>query len=284
MAGRRVVVVPGNHDHRLAEPLLERHAVEDRAIGLEQREGARGETAKCVAGWLGRTEMEIAYPGVWLREDVYATHGHYMDCHRHLPRLECIAAAAGVRAYGGLPHPSTPDDYERVLWPVYGLGFGLAQARISANILRCSERMWSVLTTESGGSNWVTRGILKAGLPVAIAGLNAALRAQFLNNLSVDLISSSGVAAAVEMIGLLDVGAKYVITGHTHRPGPGPEDGCWPLTNGMTLFNTGSWISTTAFERDRDSDRFRPGTITWVEHEGPPRQVSLLAPKKLLSC
>ena len=30
MAGRHVVLVPGNHDHRLAEPLLEELALSDR--------------------------------------------------------------------------------------------------------------------------------------------------------------------------------------------------------------------------------------------------------------
>src|SRR6478735_7103079 len=36
MAGRPVVLIPGNHDHRLAEPLLERLAMEGRPLGLEQ--------------------------------------------------------------------------------------------------------------------------------------------------------------------------------------------------------------------------------------------------------
>ncbi|MGC1850920.1 MAG: metallophosphoesterase, partial [Solirubrobacterales bacterium] len=65
MAGQSVVLVPGNHDHRLAEPLLERHALADEPLGLEQRAAPAGEPAERIAGWLGTAELEIAYPGVW---------------------------------------------------------------------------------------------------------------------------------------------------------------------------------------------------------------------------
>ena len=94
MAGRRIVLVPGNHDHRLAEPLLEEVALSGTGLGLEHRAlPAAGPTGH-IAAWLGEAELSISYPGVWLRDDVYATHGHYMDCHMSLPRLECVAAAA----------------------------------------------------------------------------------------------------------------------------------------------------------------------------------------------
>ena len=32
--------------------------------------------------------VEFAYPGIWLREDVYATHGHYLDVHMTVPTFE----------------------------------------------------------------------------------------------------------------------------------------------------------------------------------------------------
>jgi len=113
MAGRPVVLVPGNHDHRLAEPLLERLALRGQPLGLEHREGVADGLGERIAGWLGETELELAYPGIWLRDDVYATHGHYMDCHMSLPRLECIAAAATMRALRPLPERPEPADYGR---------------------------------------------------------------------------------------------------------------------------------------------------------------------------
>ncbi len=37
MAGKPVVLVPGNHDYRLAEPLLERLALAGEPLGLEHQ-------------------------------------------------------------------------------------------------------------------------------------------------------------------------------------------------------------------------------------------------------
>jgi hypothetical protein len=127
MAGRRVVLVPGNHDHWLAEPLLEEVALRGDALGLEHRALPTSVPLSRIASLLGEAELSVAYPGVWLRDDVYATHGHYMDCHMTLPRLECLAAAAVMRRSGRPPEPAQPGDYERILRPIYGLAFGLAE-------------------------------------------------------------------------------------------------------------------------------------------------------------
>src|SRR5690348_15832859 len=50
MAGRHVVLVPGNHDHRLAEPLLEELALEDRPLELEQHAPPRSDALRMIAG------------------------------------------------------------------------------------------------------------------------------------------------------------------------------------------------------------------------------------------
>ena len=96
MAGRPVVLVPGNHDHRLAEPLLEEAALNGEPLGLERLAEPRGEVATRLAALLGKAELSIAYPGIWLRDDVYAIHGHYMDCHWTLPRRRTPAAAGSM--------------------------------------------------------------------------------------------------------------------------------------------------------------------------------------------
>ncbi len=96
MAGRPVLMLPGNHDHRLADPLLDqRSAGGGQPLGLEARYEPRSGPASRIAGWLGRAELEMSYPGVWLRDDVFAMHGHYMDCHLTLPRGECIGIRRG---------------------------------------------------------------------------------------------------------------------------------------------------------------------------------------------
>src|SRR4051794_33695794 len=96
MSGRAVVIVPGNHDHALAEPWLARLRLEGgelRAASewpVEPEDGALGR----ISGWMPDVSLTVAYPGLRLREDVYATHGHYLDLHLTIPRLESIAASA----------------------------------------------------------------------------------------------------------------------------------------------------------------------------------------------
>src|SRR3954452_2998520 len=123
-----VTLVPGNHDARLAEPLLDRLSIEAApALGLEHRYSPSPGPLAMIAGWLGRPQLRLSYPGVWLRDDVYATHGHYVDAHLTLPRAECVAAAAMMRLLGPPPQRGAPSDYERVLRPLYGFAYGLAQ-------------------------------------------------------------------------------------------------------------------------------------------------------------
>lgn len=281
MSGRRVVIVPGNHDHRLAEPLLEGVALAGDRLGLEHRATADTDPAARIAAWLGDAELGIAYPGAWLREDVYVTHGHYMDCHMSLPRLECVAAAAAMRAGGALPDSSTPADYERVLRPIYGLAFAIADVGLSARATMPSERAWRAISGNNRNDNRLRQAAVKgayaAGVPSTVWLLNRLFRADFDADLSPSAISRSGVEAAIELARRLGVDAVHTITGHTHRAGPGERDTAWSLPGGGQLHNTGSWVYADAFHHPgRPPGPYWPGTVTWIEEEGPPRRVRLL--------
>jgi hypothetical protein len=278
MAGRQVLLVPGNHDHRLAEPLLERLALEGRPLSLEERAEPLGETTTRIATWLDGAGLELAYPGVWLRADVYATHGHYMDCHWNLPRLECIAAAAAMRAFGPPPAVTRPADYERLLRPIYGLSYSLAQARLARRASRPSERAWRAISSANGGGGRARRAALRAaigaGVPAGIWSLNRLLRAEFSADVSAGAISRSGLAAATELARRLEIGAAHVITGHTHRGGPWDGEPAWTLPGGGELHNSGSWVFASAFHHPgTPPGAYWPGTVTWLEDEAPPRRV-----------
>jgi Calcineurin-like phosphoesterase superfamily domain len=281
MAGRRVVLVPGNHDHRLAEPLLEEVALAGDALSLEHRALPTGEPLTRIATWLGDAELGIAYPGLWLRDDVYATHGHYMDCHMALPRLECLAAAAVMRTAGPPPDLATPEDYERILRPIYGLSFGLTEAGLSPGASRPSVRAWRALSRRNrdGGParEAATKAAIAAGLPIGVWFLNRLLRSDFEPNLSPASITRSGIVAATEIAQRLRLEAKHVITGHTHRAGPEEGEAEWVLPDGGRLHNTGSWVYADAFHHPgTPPGPYWPGTVTWVEEEGPPRRTRLL--------
>jgi hypothetical protein len=276
MAGRQVVLVPGNHDHRLAEPLLEQLALEGKPLGLEQYALPSGEAATRIAAWLGRAELQIAYPGCWLRDDVYATHGHYMDCHMRLPRLECIAAAASMRALK-LPERPQPADYERVLRPVYGLTFGIAQGGVAGRAARPSENIWRAISSRNGSGGRARRAALRAAVPAGVWGINRLLHADFDADFSTGSISHSGIAAATELVRRLDIQATHTVTGHTHRAGPTEGDAEWVLPGGRRLHNTGSWVFASAFHHPgTPPGPYWPGTITWLEDSGPPRRTRLL--------
>ena len=281
MAGRPVVLVPGNHDHRLAEPLLEQLALDGQPLGLEHRARPNGDAANRIDAWLGDAELQLAYPGIRLRDDVYATHGHYMDCHMTLPRMECIAAAAAMRALGSLPSSTGPADYEQVLRPVYGLTFGIAQGGSARRASRPSERAWRAMTTRNGGGNRVRRAALRTAVSVAVpAGIwsiNRLLRSDFEASLSSSAISHSGIAAARELAARMHLDAAHVITGHTHRGGPWEHDPAWELAGDGQLHNTGSWVFASAFHRPgTPPGPYWPGTITWLEDSGPPQRKRLL--------
>ena len=273
-----VTLVPGNHDARLAEPLLDELSIEgDPTLGLEHHYAPSPGPPALIDRWLGPAQLKLAYPGIWLRDDVYATHGHYIDAHLSLPRAECVAVATLMRLLGRVPERATPTDYERVLRPLYGFAYGLAQV-LPATRRRNGpfERWWEVLAGEKGDVSWRARGA-RAAFPPAIHGLNALLRSNFDPDVSPAAIFRSGVAAGVETAVRLGIDDVHVIMGHTHRGGPLPNEAEWALPRGGRLHNTGSWVFATAFHHPgTPPSPYWPGTVTWLEDDEPPRRVQLL--------
>ena len=76
-----VVLVPGNHDARLAEPLLDGLSMAGAPLALDATADPSPGPTAAIAAALAPARLRIAYPGIWLRDDVYATHGNYMDVH-----------------------------------------------------------------------------------------------------------------------------------------------------------------------------------------------------------
>jgi hypothetical protein len=300
---REVFIVPGNHDHRLAEPLLDELSVADAAVAdrggagaptqpddartpldLEQVAGPSPGPTAAIDTWLGPASLRIAYPGLWLREDVYATHGHYMDAHLNLPRAECLAVATLARLSRQIPAAATAADYERLVRPLYAFFFGVAQAQRRTGPVRsraaAAETAWEVLAAErdgAGGAQRLRFAAARAGFPLGVKAVNRLLRSNFDPDVSAEAIFHGGVAAAGEVAKRLGVDGGHVITGHSHRGGPAEGEGPWPLPGGGELHNTGSWVFTSLFHHPgTPPNAYWPGTVTWVEDDGPPRRVQLL--------
>lgn len=278
-----VVLVPGNHDARLAEPLLDGLSMAGAPLALDSTADPSPGPTAAIAAALAPARLRVAYPGIWLRDDVYATHGNYMDVHLTLPRAECVAVALIRRLAGELPDEATPADYERLLRPIYGLSFGAAQSmrrRPRPRDRGPSEAAWELLAGERPDRTRARRAkvrAVRAAFPLAVAGVNRLLRADFDADISGAAIFRSGVAGATEMARRLGVDAGHVITGHTHRGGPRPEEGPWRLPGGGELHNTGNWVFSTPLHNPGEPpNSYWPGTVTWVEGSGPPRRVELL--------
>lgn len=272
-----VILVPGNHDQRFAEPILDRLEIEGAPLGLEQfADPSPGPTGE-LAALLGSAKLRVAYPGIWLREDVYATHGHYIDPHLKLPRAECLAAAAIARVRGPLPASATPGDYERILRPIYGLAFATAQGRNRpiGHQQVAAENAWEILAGERGDG--FKGRAARAGFPWLIRGVNRLLDSEFDPDITPEAIFRTSLEAGVELTRRLEVDDVHVITGHTHRGGPLPEEAEWPLPRGGRLHNTGSWVFASAFHQPgTPPNSYWPGTVTWLEGNDPPRRVQLL--------
>jgi hypothetical protein len=284
-SGTRVTIVPGNHDHRLLVPWLERRG-RDRApqpLGLEACvDGRAGEPLARLAGWLAPRgsgiELDVAYPGCWLRDDVYATHGHYSDRHATVPMFERLGAGAMARIAGERPGgPQSSEDYEAILNPMYAWLDALAQTGGVATG-GGSGAAWRALSGRSAGLG-LRRRAVRAALPAIVAGLNRAGLGPLSADLSIDALRRSRLQAVGEVVLRLGVEARHVIFGHSHRAGPLPaDDGTeWHTVTGATLTNAGCWVHDPVFLGAEPAlNPYRPGFAATLTDSGPPALVNLL--------
>jgi hypothetical protein len=285
--GTRVTIVPGNHDHRLLVPWLERRA-RDQApepLGLQTAVDWRaGEPLARLAGWLApRTsgiELDVAYPGCWVRDDVYATHGHYSDRHTTVPMFERLGAGAMARIAGQRPGgPQSAEDYEAILNPMYAWLDALAETggAVSGGGSAAAWRALSARDRRRG----LRRRAARAAFPAIVAGLNRAGVGPVSADLSPDALRRSRLRAVDEVVLRLGVEARHVIFGHSHRAGPLPaDDGAeWRSVTGAALTNTGCWVHETTFlGPDPSLSPYRPGFAVTVapDQAHPPALVNLL--------
>ncbi len=289
---RRVVLVPGNHDHRLLEDWRQRRrerAAAAAPLGLEQRcEPAQASSAAAaLAGWLAPARVNVAYPGVWLADGaVYATHGHYLDRHLTVPAFEPLAVHAVerlLRARGdGLVGV---EGYEAVLSPIYAALHELAQTAPAADERRpaapsASGRAYRMLAGEERGWRALRHQALGGvAFPAVVAALNRAGLGPLRADLSGPELRRSSLRAMGEVVGRLGVRAEHVIFGHTHRAGPRPIDDEeeWRAPTGTQLHNSGTWAVERFLGGSAPQDSpYRAGGSVWVADDGVPRARNLL--------
>ena len=284
LAGRPLVIVAGNHDHALVERFLAR---KEKPLGLEQRFTPKkaSDLAVALAEQLGRgADVQFAYPGLWLREDVYAMHGHYLDVHITVPTFERISIAASARLALDQSRPwnavSSPDEYEALLGPVYAWNFAAAQSGRPGQgpAGTAATRMYKTL--QGGRAGGRRTQALAAAFPLAVAALNAAGLGPLRPELARSELRAAGLRAMSEVVERLRVRARHVLFGHTHRAGMIERDSEpeWLTPNGVQLHNTGSWVYSDTFLADRDpASPYWPGGAILIDNGSPPQLLRLLA-------
>jgi UDP-2,3-diacylglucosamine pyrophosphatase LpxH len=257
---REVVLVPGNHDAALIRPWLA-------ANGMPHEVGAELPTDATpllsdVAHWLAPARVRVHYPGVWLSDRVWATHGHYLD--RHLLPDSAFGVTRGL--LGRLPlDGATPADYER--------------------------RHPSVTAVEGWLGRWLPRPL--AALADDVAEL---LRAATMPGIPLRLLSHRWAPLTVLLLGMqmrrasipavarvahrLGVDADWVIFGHVHRCGPLASDdpAQWSGPGGRPrIANTGSWVyEPLLLHRAAPPHPYWPGGAIRIDGDGDPQALGLL--------
>jgi hypothetical protein len=281
-AGGEIVVVPGNHDHALIESWARRRdeATEPEPLGLEQRFSAHEASTmlETLSSWAGPAQLSAAYPGLWLRPDVYATHGHYLDCHLSIPTMERLGIGMTARVQSRPTDAfATVGDYEAVTAPVFAWIDAVARQAPTGSTLngQSTVRVWRALAGDrrnGGGFDLRTRALVGA-FPLAIAALNKAGIGSFQADISTSELRRAGLRAMGEVAARLDLGDAHVIFGHTHRAGPLPGDiqQEWRGPAGARLLNAGCWTYDSYFLTDKPGESpYWPGGAVLVEDDGPP--------------
>jgi hypothetical protein len=308
LKGAELVLVAGNHDHALIEPWLALRAElpAPAPLGLEQllEPVEASPMVKRLADWAAPARVRFAYPGLWVRPDVYATHGHYLDCHLTVPTIERLTVAAMSRLLGRPAHGfGQVADYEAVTAPMYAWRHAVAREARTGDALNgiATVHAWRTLGGGSGGGSRSggakrngtrsrrslpatlvaelrTRAMVR-GFPLAVAALNRAGLGPLRSEISAGELRGAGLRAMGEVASRLGLGDAFVVFGHTHRSGPLPADdpGEWNrppapgAASGPRLVNTGSWTYDSIFLTDTPGESpYWPGTCALVEDDGAP--------------
>jgi hypothetical protein len=299
LAGKEIVIVAGNHDHALVEPWLVQRGEQPDAqpLGLEQLlEPAEASPAlERIAEWSSPARLTVAYPGLWVRPDVYATHGHYLDCHLTVPTLERLSVGAMSRVLG---RPASEfdsvADYEAVTAPVYAWRDAVARDGPTGSALNggATVAAWDALRgrrarnarASRAALRWLRGRAIAAAFPVAVGALNRAGIGPLRADVSMSELRRAGLRAMGEVAARLGLRDTYVVFGHTHRAGPLPGDVAeeWIGLEGARLVNVGSWTYSRAFLTEtRGESPYWPGACAIVEDDGPPVVERLLQDRAL---
>ena len=207
--------------------------------------------------------MSVRYPGVWLSDRVWATHGHYLD--RHLMPEVAYGIARG--ALGRLPRDGAlPADYER--------SGGPSLTRVEALLTRWLPRPLALMSDDVAE---VLRAVTMPKIPRrAVTHRFSWLNAMLLG----EQMRRASMPALARVVHRLGVDADWVVFGHVHRCGPlaadDPRRWRGPAARPQ-IANTGSWVyEPLLLHRASAPHAYWPGGAVLVEDGRDPKAIGLL--------
>ena len=259
--GKQVIVVPGNHDAPLVRAWLREQGT---ALAVDARVPPDATpTLARVAAWLEPADVRVRYPGVWLADGVWATHGHYLD--RHLLPESAYGLARGL--LGRLPRDgAAPADYEQAGGP--------SLTRVEALLTRWLPRPLAALLEDAA------EFLRAATMPGAQRPRLGPWIAPLIATLLGAQMRRASLPALARVVHRLGLDADWVIFGHVHRCGPlaGDDLRRWRGPGGRPrIANTGSWIYEPLLVHGAAPPHpYWPGGAIVVEDGCEPRAVGLL--------
>jgi UDP-2,3-diacylglucosamine pyrophosphatase LpxH len=268
---RSVVVVPGNHDsHLLRAWTLAR----GESLGIaDDVELTATPALSTLASWLAPAQVRCSYPGLWVSDRIWATHGHYLD--RHLcpetafglrrsvimRRLGRRGPAGDVRA-GAIEYEwARRRSATRRRRGATRQGFtARLRDRPLATLLESAAAMTRIRAMPQ-----VPHLMMRANLaPITARLVDAQMR-------------GAAMPAMAEVAQRLGVDADWIVFGHVHRLGPRNEPAWQPIPDGPRLLNTGAWVfEPVLIDRVEPPHPYWPGGAVIVEPGAEPRAVGLL--------
>jgi UDP-2,3-diacylglucosamine pyrophosphatase LpxH len=257
---REAIIVPGNHDAALVRNWV-------RTQGSRLRPDSRVPLTVTrmlaqLGEWLSPAHVRAHYPGVWLSERVWATHGHYLD--RHLLPESAFGLARGL--LGRLPRDGAlPIEYE--------LAGGPSVTRVESLLARLLPRPLAALAENAAEL------MRAASMPPVQRVLHPRLAPLTSMLLGLQMRHAS-IPAMARVVHRLGVDAEFVVFGHVHRRGPLESErlALWHGPGGRPqMVNTGSWVyEPLLVNHARGPHPYWPGGAVILESGAPPRSVGLL--------
>ena len=249
---REVILVPGNRD----APLLRAWALAEGA-DLEASSAVPPSASPALerlVGWLAPARVRVNYPGVWLGDRVWATHGHYLDHHLLPDSAFGVLRPAHRDPMAGA---TLPIDYERM-----HLRSRRSREPFAARLV--ARPVATVLQSAADVARVVPRMLLNSRMsPVTARLLNVQMR-------------RAAIPAMARVVARLRVDADSVLFGHVHRRGP-IDDEAWPSEGRTRFINTGAWLyEPLLVDRSSAPHPYWPGGAVLLDGAQPPRSIGLL--------